>query len=93
MGETMAKKAKMGRPRLPEKEKSKVVNFYISPDLRERVDEVLEYTGETQSGFLRDAVDRATRSVLEERKSNGEASPNYHYPERDKENEIPKITN
>jgi predicted DNA-binding protein len=92
MGEKMAKKAKMGRPRLPEKEKSKVVNFYISPDLRERVDEVLEYTGETQSGFLRDAVDRATCSVLEERNQirNGEASPNY--PERDK-NEIPKTTN
>jgi hypothetical protein len=90
----MTKKAKMGRPKLTEKDRGKVLSFWATPALQNKVNQIIESTGDSLSGYLRDTVGRATSSVLEEYKSNqtGEASPNHHYPERDK-NEIPKTTN
>jgi hypothetical protein len=90
----MVKKAKMGRPKLSEAERGRVMSFWAPPETQKDLAKALDVTGETQSAFLRAAVGRATSSMLEEYKSNqtGEGSPNHHYPERDK-NEIPKTTN
>jgi hypothetical protein len=84
----MAKKARLGRPKLTPEERGRVLSFQAPGDLVREIDRVSDLTGGTISGYLRDAVYRATYSQIH----NGEGSPNYHYPERDK-NEIPKITN
>lgn len=61
----MARKSKMGRPRLPEGEKGRVYTFYAPKDLSDNLESVLENTGGTISEFLREAVENATAAQLE----------------------------
>lgn len=52
---------RVGRPKLDPEKRGKVVTFWSTPELRQRMNRIVEYTGSTVSAFLREAVEEYTR--------------------------------